>query len=412
MKFLNIFYLVAVLLFISSCEKIYSPLEVSTRRTITLEESTLISAGNSFGVKFFREASTASTDSNVFVSPLSVSMALGMTLNGAREETREAMLQTLELEGLRQQQINESYQSLIDLLTHLDPKVIFGIANSIFYRQGIPFKQYFLDVNREYFDATLQPLNFNDPASVDIINQWVSDNTSNRIKKIIQSLDPTDIMVLLNAIYFKGDWTYQFSKEDTKEDDFVCSDGTTLKCDFMYQANDFQYLNGADFQAVELPYGNGDFRMAVILPDAGVDVNLFISNITDEKLNSWLQSFSVAAGTIALPKFKLEYSLLLNDLLTQLGMGIAFDPYGADFRDIYEGPENAFISRVKHKTFIQVDEEGTEAAAVTSVTISLTSAGPTGFFMKMDRPFIIILYDSYTHTILFAGKICIPEWTD
>ncbi|RQV98972.1 MAG: serpin family protein, partial [Calditrichaeota bacterium] len=368
MKFLNIFYLVAVLLFISSCEKIYSPLEVSTRRTITLEESTLISAGNSFGVKFFREASTASTDSNVFVSPLSVSMALGMTLNGAREETREAMLQTLELEGLRQQQINESYQSLIDLLTHLDPKVIFGIANSIFYRQGIPFKQYFLDVNREYFDATLQPLNFNDPASVDIINQWVSDNTSDRIKKIIQSLDPTDIMVLLNAIYFKGDWTYQFSKEDTKEDDFVCSDGTTLKCDFMYQANDFQYLNGADFQAVELPYGNGDFRMAVILPDAGVDVNLFISNIIDEKLNSWLQSFSVAAGTIALPKFKLEFGLELKDLLTQLGMGIAFDPYGADFRDIYEGPENAFISSVKHKTFIQVDEEGTEAAAVTSVT--------------------------------------------
>ncbi len=412
MKSLNLFIVLSCFLILISCERIFSPVDIERKRALTPDEKAIIDAGNSFGAKFFREAAVTSVDSNIFVSPLSVSMALGMTLNGARGDTRDAMVQTLELEGLTQKEINESYQSLIRLLLGLDPKVTFGIANSIWCREGISFKQNFLDLNREYFDARVQSLNFSDPQTLVTINQWVSVHTSGRIRKILQSLNPEDIMVLLNAIYFKGDWTYQFNPEETKEDDFFISPGNIVRADFMFQTNDFNYLDGDAFQAVDLPYGNGDFRMAVILPDANVDINQFISSLPGKKLSDILQSFTVTKGTIALPRFQIEYSLELKKLLSLMGMGIAFDPFQADFRDLYEGSENAYISRVKHKTFLKVDEEGTEAAAATAVVISFTSTGNSSFFMKVDRPFVLLIYDKFSHTLLFTGKICNPERID
>jgi serine protease inhibitor len=397
-----------ILLFIS-CEQITDPITKNVKRPLTAGEIALVSADNHFGVKIFQSIAATQSDSNIFISPLSISMALGMTLNGALAETREAMEQTLELQGLSQQQINESYQTLIQLLTQLDPAVIFSIANSIWYRQDMPIKQPFLDLNHQYFNARIEGLDFNDPQSVDIINQWVKDQTNNRIKKIIERIDPVDLMFLINAIYFKGDWTYKFEEELTQSADFYGLHSDVYPCQLMHQEGDFLYLQTSDFQAVDLPYGIGDFRMALFLPFPEKNLDSLIAGITNEILANWLASFATTQGILEIPKFKMEYKLELKKVLTQLGMGIAFDPYQANFKGIYEGPENAFISKVLHKTFVQVDEEGTEAAAVTSVTVSFTSVGG-GFYLRADRPFFFIIHDTHSNTILFVGKIIQVEW--
>jgi serine protease inhibitor len=399
----------AVMLWMMSCEQITDPIAKSVKRPLTAQEMALVSSDNLFGVKIFKTIATAQSDSNIFISPLSISMALGMTLNGALAETREAMEQTLELQGLTQQQINESYQSLIQLLTQLDPAVIFRIANSIWYRQGMPVKQPFLDLNHQYFNARIEGLPFDDPESVNIINQWVDEQTSGRIKKIIEQIDPNDLMFLINAIYFKGDWTYKFDKNLTQPANFYGPHGAVYTCQLMQQESEFLYLQTYDFQAVDLPYGIGDFRMAIFLPFPEKNIDSLIANLTNQQLDQWLNSFENRQGILEIPKFKMEYKLDLKEALSSLGMGIAFESGLANFKDIYEGPENAFISRVLHKSFVQVDEEGTEAAAVTSVTITLTSAGGA-FYMRADRPFIFILHDTHSNTILFAGKIIQAEW--
>ncbi|MEJ2635369.1 MAG: serpin family protein [Calditrichia bacterium] len=398
----------SILLFIT-CDTVTEPLQKS-KRQVTAQEEKLISSDNRFGLKLFKEIDKLNTDKNLFISPLSVSMALGMVLNGAVGDTREAMESALELQGLTQEQINQSYQSLIQLLRNLDPKVVFQIANSIWYRHDLEFEQDFINLNRKYFDASVTGLNFTDPNSVNIINNWVDQNTNGKIKEIIDQLSPLDIMVLVNAIYFKGTWTYQFKKELTREDDFHLPGGSTVKCRMMHQQNKFNYQSNDEFQAVDLPYGDGDFRMTIILPKPNIEVNTLLQTLDDEKLGSVLQGFSGKEGTLEFPAFKLEYRIGLNDVLRSLGMGIAFDPNKADFTKLYNGPLNAYISSVLHKTWVEVNEEGTEAAAVTSVTVGVTSiGGDSPFYMHCNRPFIFFIRENHSSSILFAGKIMNPE---
>ncbi|UCF64214.1 MAG: serpin family protein [bacterium] len=404
------FIFIAFALMAGACTRITDPIPFSQRRQLNTEETKLVSSDNRFGIKIFKELSQSSPDSNVFISPLSISMALGMTLNGAAGETRLAMEKTLELYGLTQQEINQSYLSLITLLSQLDPKVAFKIANSIWYRDDLSFKQEFIDINKYYFNARVESLNFSDPGSILKINQWVFDQTHGKIKKMINQIDPNDIMFLINAIYFKGIWTYQFDPQLTQEDQFYHPAGHTITCQLMHQERNFFYLEDNDIQAVELPYGNGDFRMAIILPKKEVSLQNLISNITHEQLINWLGSFQTCQGVLEFPKFKFAYKKKLNDILGKLGMGVAFDPINANFSNLYEGLGNAFISLVMHKSFIQVDEEGTEAAAATSVTITLTSAGSDKFIMRVVRPFLFVLYDKPSQTVLFVGKITEPQW--
>ncbi len=411
----SVLYLFSIIFLLGfACGRINSPLtpfQKTSKRALTAEEIDLVSSDNCFGIKLFKNLITSSGDSNVVVSPLSVSMALGMTLNGAAGETRTAMEKTLELDGLTQEQINESYRSLINLLSTMDPQVIFKIANSIWYRDGLVFKQNFIDLNKKYFSARVQGLDFSDPNSVNIINSWVNDNTNGKIKEIIKIIAPENIMFLINAIYFKGIWTYQFDPELTLNSIFYTPSGNAFPCSMMQQEGGFAYQETDEFQAVDLPYGAGDFRMAVFLPKYNHDINSLIAGMDNETLSYWLQNFSDKNGILELPKFKLSYEKQLNEILCLLGMEIAFDGLRANFTELYEGPGNAYISEVRHKTFIQLDEEGTEAAAVTSVTISLTSVGdPDNFYMRVDRPFLFIIHDAWSNTILFTGKITEPGW--
>ena len=399
-----------VLLYFNGCTK--SPNEPNNIRELTSLEKSIIDSDNRFGIKLFQEIVKTQKDTNIFISPLSVSMALGMTLNGANGTTREAMINTLELAGLSNQQINENYQSLIDLLVGLDPKVKFQISNSIWYKNTFAFKESFINLNKQYFYARVSGLDFTNPQSANIINGWVEENTNGKIKKIVDQIDPAIVMFLINAIYFKGVWTYEFDKNQTQDDLFNLPDGSQKTVPMMVQSREFTYYSSDQFQAVDLPYGDELFSMTIILPDPQIDVNEFMATLSAENWNLWTGSFSQQKGTLFFPRFKLEYEKQLNDALKSLGMAIAFDPGQADFTRMFDkvGDMNLFIDKVKHKSFVEVNEEGTEAAAVTSVEIGVTSVGPgSPFVMRVDRPFIFAIRENHSGTILFIGKIVDPS---
>lgn len=402
-KILIVILSVTFLLSASQCTK--SPNEPANIRELTSLEKTIIDSDNSFGLKLFQEIVKTQKDSNIFISPLSVSMALGMTLNGASGTTREAMINTLELPGLSDQQINESYQSLIELLEGLDPKVKFQIANSIWYRNDMTFEQSFIDGNKRYFDALVSALDFADPNAKNIINAWVDENTNGKIKEIVERINRDNVMFLINAIYFKGIWKYQFEEKNTSDGLFTLPDNSQVPCKMMAQAGEFQYFANDRFQAIDLPYGNDLFSMVVILPGSSVNLDELILELDQNSWDQWLGLFQKEKGTIFLPRFKLEYEIKMNDVLKALGMGVAFLG-GADFTRMYK-PGGLFISEVNHKTFVEVNEEGTEVAAVTSVVIGRTST--SGFVMRVDRPFIFAIREHHSGTILFVGKIVNPS---
>ncbi len=379
----------------------------SEPRELTQAELQVVAAGNEFGIELFKEISRVEGDVNVFISPISVSMALGMTLNGAEGTTEEAMRDVLAVGDLSREKVNESYKGLIELLLSLDRDVELGLANSIWHRLGMDFKEEFLDLNRTYFDAYITGLDFDDESAAPTINNWVNENTKGRIEEIVD--DPISqemIMFLINVIYFKGTWTYEFDPDETKDDVFILPDGSKRPCRMMTQEGDFRYRGTPEFQAVDLPYGKGDFSMVVVLPTESRDLKGLIEGLTDESWGEWLDGFMEQEVTLELPKFTAEYEIGLKEVLTTLGMGIAFDPTEADFTRLYESPlARAYISSVKHKTFVKVDESGTEAAAATSVGVGATGLPP---WMRVDRPFLFAIRDAHSGTILFIGKIVEP----
>jgi serpin B len=400
------------LVFLTSCDKDWStiaPDQPQPMRPLTVTEAIVADASDDFGLDLFKSVSaTAAQDENIFISPLSVSMALGMTMNGADSSTYTAMQQTLGFEALSEEEINEAYKSLIALLMQADPKVIFEIANSIWYREQFTINPLFIETNRSYFDATIMPKNFDDPATVTAINNWVSDKTHGKITEIIDSIDPTTLMFLINAIYFKGMWQYEFEKDKTADAPFYLIDDQTSTCRLMQVEGDFYYYADETIQIIDLPYGYGNFSMTVFLPRATENLDQFITGLDPVTWQRYIDQLDTAGVLLELPKFELEYKIVLNTILTQLGMGIAFDPDRADFSRIVDNVP-LFISKVLHKTFVKVDEEGTEAAAVTVVEIGITSVGPHVTHMRVDHPFMFVLRERQSGTILFMGKILNPE---
>ncbi len=410
MKSKKVFFLFVVILLSTFGCDVTDPTE--PLRELSSSEAKLVESDNSFGLKLFKEINTEMADSNVFISPLSISMALGMTYNGARESTEEAMRTTLEFANLSMDEINESYKSLIELLGGIDSDVEFNIANSIWYRNDYTFEQDFFERCSEYFDARVAGLDFHEPqAARDTMNNWVDENTNGKIEEIVDYVDPmNDVMFLINAIYFNGTWTYQFDEEDTKEESFHLPGGGTKDCNMMEIRSLFKYFEDSILQAIDIPYGNGNYSMTVILPDYGEDIDELIAGLTQEKWDGWMDSFTEDTVTLFFPKLKLEYRIkdLLEDALTSLGMGVAFDYQEADFTGMYE-PGGIFIDRIIHKTFLEVDEEGTEAAAATVVAMSLTCI-EGDLTIRVNRPYIFAIRENHSGTILFIGKIIEPVW--
>lgn len=376
-------------------------------RPLTAVEKQVVETDNLFGLKLFRTTVDAEERSkNVFLSPISVSMALGMTLNGARGDTREAMEATLEKQDLSPAEINDAYRGLIDLLEGLDPKVEVALANSIWYREGLPVRQAFIDTNRAHFDAEVAGLDFSDPTASEQINSWLSDETRGNIPEIVPDRIPRDIvMYLINATYFKGQWRAKFDPSKTEDGTFHLADGSSVTVPMMKRTEEVKhpFLRTDQFTAVDLAYGDSLYTMTILLPSEEASVREVVDSLDTE---AWAHLTERMAprelSTLQIPKFTLHYEKTLNEVLTNLGMGIAFTDQ-ANFRDIAD--TSLAISKVKHKTFLHVNEEGTEASAATSVSIGVTSAPPS---FVVDRPFVVAIRENHSGTILFIGTVMNP----
>ena len=398
--------MILTLIAVQSCEKV-DPVEKEPKKIVLNKKAAeILQADRQFAFELFKEIHGLSSEDNLMISPLSTSYALGMTLNGANGDTRDAFRQVLHFEDLTDQEVNESYQDLMAQLVTLDNQVQFSIANSIWYKLGYNVLQDFIDTNKDYFDAAVEELDFSDPGAVDIINGWIEEKTNDKIKDMLDFIPGDAVMYLINAIYFNATWKYQFDPEDTFEDNFNLEGGGTSRADFMQVEGSFNYTSQEDFTAVELPYGDSAFSMVVLLPKAEVSIANLVEALDAESWDSWLSSSYPANVKIQLPKFKYGFKSLLNDPLINLGLGIAFTD-AADFSNMTPGG-GIFISRVIHQTFIDVNEEGTEAAAATIVEMKELSGpgGPIAF--RADKPFLYMIKENSTGALLFMGKVGKP----
>ncbi len=397
-----------MLLLIISCSR--APTQITENeppRRLNEFETALVNSVNGISFRILNGINKSELNQNVFISPLSIAYALGMTLNGAGGNTYDSIKNTLDLSSLSSDEINQNYKSLMQLLMGLDQKVIFKIANSIWYRNDLPVENDFIDVNKKYFDAQVSGLDFGAPDAAQIINNWVDQSTNGKIKTIVPAPIPKlVVMYLTNAIYFKGTWTYQFAPNQTKDDKFTLPNGSQQICKMMSISGDFKYFEDEQLQLIELPYGDKKFSMTIVLPKGDKNIDEFVAGLSVFRWNSLIQNLRLKEGALLLPKFKIEFKKSLKDVLKAMGMDIAFDPHRANFSKISKTGD-LHITDVLHKTYVDVNEEGTEAAAVTSVEIGITSIQET-FFMRVDRPFFFVIRENHTLSLIFMGKIVEP----
>ncbi len=400
----------SVLLLFTGCDEFR--LDAFDKKEVALEigtvDTNVVSANTQFGFNLFSEIRKTEQDTNIFISPFSISVALAMTLNGAAGETEQAMTDTLQLQRVDSAGINGGYAGLRQTLSTADPKVTLAISNSLWARQSIPFKEDFLQRNTQFFGAEISALDFMDPRTVETINQWVDTNTNGKITKILDEIDPETVLFLINAIYFKGTWQEEFDPSQTRDDPFHLANGDVKQVPMMRQGHQYPYYRGKNFQAISLAYGDGQMRMYIFLPDGKSDLNSFLETLNAENWEHWMSQFYKQEVWISMPKFKLEYQKNLNDTLKALGMDIAFAPRLADFSrmaPLKELDGNLYIHEVLHKTFVEVNERGTEAAAVTKVEMRVESAPPE---FIVNRPFFFAIRDNQTETILFIGVVVDP----
>ncbi len=386
-----------------------NPMPVLNPVEFTAADRELAESSNGFGFEMFKEAIAAeSSDENLFISPLSISYALGMTRNGAAGSTWDAMVEVLRQQDMENQEINQSYQNLTTGLTGLDPTVEFNIANSIWYRMNKAIVPEFLTTSETYFDAMIRAMDWNDATACDTINTWIEDATNGKIKKMIRCPVTDDVaMMLINAIYFKGAWTVQFDPDTTIDAPFYLDDGSSVDCRMMRRNDTVMYYENEVFQAVDLPYGAEAFSMTILLPGYEKTIDDILAVMTEENWALWMGSFQEAGIPLHMPRFKFSYKASLKDMLINMGMGVAFDPGAADFSNMFTDGVG-WIGKVEHKTFVQVDEEGTEAAAAT-VVVMLDSA-VRGMFVN--KPFLFVIHEKETGTIVFMGRVANPVWED
>lgn len=372
-------------------------------RPLSDAETAIGASGNGFTFDLLRQVNKEQRDSNVFLSPLSASMALGLTMNGAVGTTADEMRRALGFGEIPLQTINEGYRGLIGLLRGLDPSTELRVANSIFHDRDFPFEQSFFSTGRTWFDAEVEGLDFHAPASVGTINDWASRATNGKIPKIMEEIDPDAVMFVINAVYFKGSWRSRFDPEQTADAQFRSISGASEPMKLMHQQEKLRYFEDAELQAVDLLYGNTAFTMTVLLPRGERDVNAIAEGMTASAWADLAAKFTEREVDLYLPKIKLEYERTLNDDLKALGMVQAFLPDVANFTAMSPRGD-LFVSSVKQKTFVDIYEEGTEAAAVTTVTMAPTSM-PVIPVMRVDRPYLFAIRERFSGTILFVGKI-------
>ena len=367
----------------------------------------IVSANNQLSFKLLPELEV-DQNGNFFISPISLFMALSMVYNGAEQQTKEEIANVLQSQGIAVEELNKANASWMAMLQNDSDTVQLHIANSIWLNENFHFQDKFSKNVSQYFDAEVQEIDVFDRESSKRINDWVKKSTNKKITEIVSTpLNPDLLAILLNAIYFKGDWKFAFDKEQTEESIFYLGDKTIKDVKFMRLNEELSYLETEKFQAVSLPYEDGKISMKVFAPKEGNSLAEFEKILTNENWDKWLSEFQLKEGTIILPKFQMDYEVLLNEPLQNLGMVTAFDER-ANFTKMIQESE-IMIDIIKQKTFIDVNEQGTEAAAVTSVEMVLEMASADEpFYMNVNRPFFIAITDEETGTILFIGRIANP----
>ncbi len=379
-------------------------------RPLTGAEQSLVGANADFSSRLFQTISSAKRDANVFISPLSASMALGMTMNGAAGTSFDEMRRTLGFGSLTRDEILRSHRDLISLLRGLDEKVDFRIANVMWWRDSFApsINPTFVSDAKDYFGASAQGADFSQPAAIAAINAWVKSNTNGKITSIVDALDSEIVLFLANAIYFKGDWREGFTKGATKNAPFMTSTGATVQVPTMQRTATTRLGGEGGRIVVELGYGGDAFAMTVVLPAVGENIDALVSALTPNEWKTQLASLHDTEVELSMPKFTMSWERELKADLSAMGMPTPFVPGRSAFSGISSTRgHDLFISFVKQKTFVDVNEVGTEAAAVTGVGVGVTSA-PQRVAIHVDRPFVFAIRERLSGTILFIGKIVNP----
>jgi serine protease inhibitor len=383
----------------------------------TAARSRVSSATDDFGFRLLK-ALAKDPKRNTIISPLGVAMAFAMAYNGAAGATKKEMAKTLGLGSLSDDDINRANRNLIDTLAKADPAAAPEIANALWVQKDFPINPDFLTVCESFYEASAASLDFvGDPKTAAAeINSWVDKNTNHRIPAIVREIDPATRLILTDAVYFKATWSFPFRKADTRPRPFHLMSGDSLQSAMMdqYQSKEFTYLENQSFQAIRLPYGNEErYAMYVFLPRKILGLPDFLRSLDERHWTRWTSQFATNSGEIALPKFETTYSKQLNDTLKAMGMRLAFDDRKADLSRIPLHPNPAtplFISDVEHKTWMKVDEEGTEAGAATSIVVEELSEWrtPHPFVMIVDHPFFFAITEEESSALFFVGVVMDP----
>lgn len=382
--------------------------------TIDIDETTpIVPSNNTFAFNLMNNLISRDKNENMIISPLSISSILAMTQNGADGETKQEILNCVGLKNISDNDINKQYYSLLDYYNNLKSTDL-KIANSIWTNKQIALNDDFKNLTEKYYGAQVSSEDFSSADTVDKINKWVNQSTKGQIEKIIDSIDKNTQSILVNSLYFKGRWENEFSTSNTKKEEFTLSNGEKINTDTMEHTSYINYLKGSNFEAISLPYYD-NIEMDIFLPNEGVNINDFTKSITKENFDKWINSFKSTYVSQQIPKFKMDYTADLNDTLKTLGMNQAFDPEKANFTKLINSTSTnpLYISKITHKAFISVDEQGTEAAAVTAEAMA-GSAMPSNdpIYFKANRPFFFAIRDNKTGVILFMGKVENPSTSD
>ncbi len=393
----------------AACQNDNNSVQSKERKDIVLSrsEQDIMDTGNDFAFRFFNQVCSSEKEKpNVFISPLSASLALSMTANGAAGNTLTEMLTTLGFSfSPSLDALNSYHQKLTSALLDLDNTTQLGIANSIWIKQGFKVHDSFVEANKRWYDADVRELDFSSSTAKDVINAWCADKTNQRIKDVIEEIPADTRLYLLNALYFKGTWTSKFGKSKTVQEDFTNASGDKQKVAMMNQTATFNYTQNDNFAIAEFPYGNEAFSMVVLLPAENKTLDESLSGLTYENWKSWSAALRRTELEVKLPKFEMKYDKDLKKDMKALGMKDAFSADAADFSKM--SADDLFIGLLKQFTYLKVDEEGTEAAAITVVGMDTTAGPSSTVAFHVNRPFVFMIKEKSTGAILFMGKITI-----
>lgn len=406
------FFILAGLLF--ACEEVKDkqlpdepvPIELNALQT------ELVHADNTFGFDLFKRLLEEETDpdKNIMISPMSIAYALSMAYNGADGNTAAEMAGVLNCPDVLLTDFNQGYKDLTQELLNVDQRVELNIANSVWSEENFPVKQTYIDVLTEYFLAESQAFDIDNPNAHEAVNEWIENETNGKIQEMLTELDPATVMLLVNAVYFKAKWKSEFDPEETIDQAFYREDGSSYMHPMMVQETDLARLSQEKFELVELPYGQGNFSFVAMVPKNEYKVDDLLPLISQESLNAWMGQISNPVETrIYMPRFTYGYKEELSAYLKNMGMVDAFSG-AADFSKISDW--SIFISFILHQSFIEVNEEGTEAAAATVIGFEATSLPNEPYTIRLDKPFLYFIRETTTNSILFMGRLAEPEWEE